>query len=111
MINKSVIGFGVITLVASTIMSPASANDAYMPELIPTPQNSVMFMMVEPSNTSNFNYLIVKKDAHLQSSNSIDWIYCNSFEDPTCDFNDQSKAIFANSVLPPGGNGTTTRMG
>lgn len=100
MINKSVIGFSVISLVASTIMSPASANDAYMPELIPTPQDSVMFMMVEPSNTSNFNYLIVKKDAHLQSSNSIDWIYCNSFEDPTCDFNDQSKDFVANSVLP-----------
>ena len=100
MINKSVIGFGVITLVASTIMSPASANDAYMPELIPTPQNSVTFMMVEPSNTQNFNYLITKKEAQLQSNNSIDWIYCNSFEDPKCDFNDQSQTLVVNSILP-----------
>jgi hypothetical protein len=71
MINKSVIRLGIITLAASTIMSPASANDAYMPELIPTPQDSVMFMMVEPSNTQNFNYLITKKkfQHHLQNIN------------------------------------------
>lgn len=100
MFRKLIIKFGVLALIANTLISPALANDAYMPELIPMPQDSVMFMMVEPSNLQNYNYLILKKDAHLQSSNSIDWMSCNSFEDPTCDFNDQSKAIFANSVLP-----------
>jgi hypothetical protein len=100
MINKSVIRLAVTSLAVSTIMSSASANDAYMPELIPTSQDSVMFMMIEPSNTQNFNYLITKKDAQLQSNNSINWIYCNSFEDPKCNFNDQSQTLVVNSILP-----------
>lgn len=61
MFRKLIIKFGVLALIANTLISPALANDAYMPELIPTPQDSVMFMMVEPSNTQNFNYLITKK--------------------------------------------------
>lgn len=80
MFRKLIIKFGVLALIANTLISPALANDAYMPELIPTPQDSVMFMMVEPSNTQNFNYLITKKDAELQSNNSINWIYCNSLK-------------------------------
>lgn len=88
-----------VYLLNFTIVS-ASASDAYMPELIPLPRDSVMFMMVEPSNTQNFNYLITKTNANLQSNNSVNWIYCNSFEDPRCDFTDRTQTIVANSILP-----------
>jgi hypothetical protein len=100
MIRKILTVLTLTTLIINSAISPAQAADAYMPELIPLPNDSVMFMMVEPSNTQNFNYLITKKDANVQVNNAKDWIYCDSFEDPKCDFNDQSQSIVANSILP-----------
>ena len=80
--------------------SAASAADAYMPELIPMPQNSVMFMMVEPGNTQNFNYLITKTNASDPANNSVDWIYCSTFSDAKCNFNNVNQALVSNSILP-----------
>ena len=93
----------VLFLIFAFLMSnstPALAADAYMPELIPMPQNSVMFMMVEPGNTQNFNYLITKKDASNPANNSVDWIYCSAFSDSKCNFNDVNQALVSNSILP-----------
>ncbi len=71
-----------------------------MPELIPMTPNSVMFMMVEPGNTQNFNYLITKKDAQNPANNSVNWIYCDSFTDSKCNFDDTSQTLVANRILP-----------
>ena len=100
MIKKILTVLTLTTLIINSAISPAQATDAYMPELIQLPNDSVMFMMIEPSNVQNFNSLIVKKDANLQESNAKNWIYCDSFEDPKCDFNDTSQSIVANSILP-----------
>ena len=88
------------TILVISNNSAAFAADAYMPELIPMPQNSVMFMMVEPGNTQNFNYLITKTNASDPANNSVNWIYCDTFTDSKCNFNDVNQTLFANSILP-----------
>lgn len=89
-----------LCLVVNATIQPSTAADSYMPELISISRDSVMFMMVEPSNTQNFNYLIVKKDAQVKENNSVNWIYCDSFVDTKCDFSDSSLTIVSNTILP-----------
>jgi hypothetical protein len=91
---KKLISIALALSLLGTAVQPASAKDAYNPDLVPNGENSAIFQIAESGTMVGFSQLTA--DA---KSGDDQWV-CDSLEDPECDIRKVS-VIGGSGILPP----------
>jgi hypothetical protein len=87
-------------LVASVVLSSTAHGAAFDPDRISKTPGDITIQISEPGTVQNHSKLAIQPPAPDENLNRDPWRWCESLDDPVCDFGDKSLDIIGTMIMP-----------